>query len=285
MRKGIEPDLYSYLSYRDYLNDWFAARKAADKRYSHRLFARRAGVSSPSLLKEVISGRRNLTPATLEGFIDALGLGEDDASFFGALVQLDQAATDEERNTAWEQVASSRRFRSARPIEGATVRYLSNWYCPAIRELALCPGFQDDPEWVRQQLQPTITKAEARQALETLFQLGLLERVDDQVRAVDVSLATPHEVAGLAAHNYHHQMLQQAWDSIERADPDERHLLGVTVAIPESLVGELKRELDAFQERLLHLCDNAISGDDAQPAERVVQLQLAMFPLTRGSAR
>lgn len=284
MRQGIEPELYSYLSYREYLRDWFAARKAADKRYSHRLFARRANVSSPSLLKEVIAGRRNLTAATLEGFLVALNLEGDDAAFFQSLVQLDQASTDDERNTAWEQVASSRRFRTARPIEGATVRYLSHWYCPAIRELALCGDFQNDPEWVRQQLQPKITRAEARQALDTLFALGLLEEVDGTVRAVDVSLATPHEVAGLAAHNYHHQMLQQAWDSIERADPDERHLLGVTVAIPASLVPRLKHELDAFQERLLHLCDDAIVGDDAQPAERVFQLQLGLFPLTRGPA-
>lgn len=283
MRQGVEPDLYSYLSYREYLADWFAARKAADARYSHRLFARRAGVSSPSLLKEVIAGRRNLTASTLEGFALALNLEGDDAGFFAGLVQLDQAATDDERNSAWEQVASSRRFRSARPIEGATVRYLSHWYCPAIRELALCEGFQNDPDWVRLQLQPTITRAEARQALETLFQLGLLEEVDGKVRAVEVTVGTPHEVAGLAAHNYHHQMLQQAWDSIERAAPEERHLLGLTVAIPASLVPTLKRELDAFQERLLHLCDNAIAGEDAQTAERVFQLQLGLFPLTRGT--
>lgn len=283
MRQGAELDLYSYLSYREYLADWFAARKAADSRYSHRLFARRAGVSSPSLLKEVIAGRRNLTPSTLEGFALALNLEGEDLGFFTALVQLDQAATDDERNSAWDQVASSRRFRSARPIEGATVRYLSHWYCAAIRELALCDGFQNDPDWVRTQLQPPITRAEARQALETLFQLGLLEEVDGKVRAVDVTVGTPHEVAGLAAHNYHHQMLQQAWDSIERAEPEERHLLGLTVAIPTSLVPILKRELDAFQERLLHLCDNAIAGEDSLPAERVFQLQLGLFPLTRGT--
>ena len=116
MRQGVEPELYSYLSYREYLADWFNARKAADARYSHRLFARRAGVSSPSLLKEVIAGRRNLTPATLEGFALALNLEGDDVGFFAALVQLDQAATDDERNTAWEQVASSRRLRHTRQV-------------------------------------------------------------------------------------------------------------------------------------------------------------------------
>ncbi len=276
MRRGIEPDLYSYLSYRDYLRDWYAARKAADKRFSHRLFARRAGVSSPSLLNEVIHGRRNLTTRTLEGFVKALGLDEEGVDFFSALVQLDQASTDEERNEAFQQVESSRRFRSARRIEGAAFRYLSNWYYPAIRELALCDGFQADPDWVRKRLQPRITASQARKALEALFELGLLVETDDGVRAAEVSVATPHKVRGLAAHNYHAQMLERAADSIEGVPPDERHLLGVTVAIPEALIPELKRELNAMQERLLHMCDDAV--DDA---ERVYQLQLCLLPLSR----
>ena len=279
MRRGIEPELYSYLSYREYLRDWYAARKAADKRFSHRLFARRAGVSSPSLLNEVIGGRRNLTPRTLEGFLNALGLDEDGGAFFTALVQLDQAETDDERNEAFRTVESSRRFRGARRIEGAAFRYLSNWYYPAIRELALCGGFRDDPDWIRKQLRPTITAAQAREALEALFDLGLLEREGDEVRVAEVSVATPHKVRGLAANNYHKQMLERASDSVEGSSAEERHLLGVTVAIPESLVPVLKKELNAMQERLLHLCD-----DEVDRAERVVQLHLCLVPLSRGTS-
>ena len=97
MKRGVAPDLYSYLSFRDFLKDWYAARKAADSRFSHRLFARRAGVSSPSLLNEVIGGRRNLTARTLEGFIKALGLDENELSKLAATLRLvsgnyDQAA-------------------------------------------------------------------------------------------------------------------------------------------------------------------------------------------------
>lgn len=291
MRRGAEPDLYSYLAYREYLSDWYNARKAADSRFSHRLFARRAGVSSPSLLNEVIGGRRNLTPRTVEGFVEALGLDAEGGAFFGALVQLDQAATDEEKNDAWERVASSRRFRTARPVDGATVRYLSTWYYPAIRELALCEGFQADPEWIRKRMMPSITASQAKEALDTLFELGFLVRAPDgTVSAADVSVATPHEVLGLAVHNYHTQMLQRARDAIEAAPPTDRHLLGVTVAIPHALVGQLKRELDGIQERLLHLCDDALTrhreGDPhASAADRVYQIQLCLVPLTRGEER
>ena len=79
-------------------------------------------MSSPSLLKEVIESRRNLTAKTLEGFLRALELDGEAAAFFTALVELDQAPTDEEKTAAWDHVASYRRFRTARPIDGAKIQ-------------------------------------------------------------------------------------------------------------------------------------------------------------------
>lgn len=277
MRRGIGPELYSYLSYRDFLRDWFASRKAADRRFSHRLFARRAGVASPSLLKEVIEGRRNLTATTLEGFVKAVDLSREDAEFFADLVALDQADTNEERQAAWDRVASCRRFRTARPIEGASMRYLSTWTHPAIRELALCDGFQADAHWIAGRMFPRITPEQAQEALDTLFELGLLVRTAQGVSAADVSLATPHQLAGLGASTYHREMLQRAIDSVDTAPKHNRHLLGVTVAIPRSLVPVLKQELDAVQERLLHLCDESVDH-----AEEVYQVHLSLVPLSDG---
>ena len=276
MRRGTAPLIFSYLSYRKYLSDWYQAQKDADSRFSHRLFARKAGVRSPSLFNEVVAGRRNLSQRTLEGFIKALDLNNEQAVFFSNLVQLDQARTDEEKNEAWERVAASRRFRSARSIEGGMFRYLSNWYFPATRELALRDDFTADPTWVAERLLPRITVAQARDALDTLFELGMLVGEEGRVYPAEVSVATPHEVAGLAVHNYHRDMLQRATDSIVQVDASERHLLGVTVGIPHSLVPQLKNELDAMQERLLHLCD-----EHAGDAERVYQLSLQLIPLSQ----
>ena len=275
MRAGPKLDVFQYLSFRAYLDDWFDAQKRADDRYSHRLFARRAGVRSPSLFNEIVAGKRNLTASNRDGFIRALGLGREEGVFFSDLVELDQAATEDDKNAAWERVAASRRFRSARPIEGGMFAYLSNWYYPATRELALRADFVADPDWVANRLRPSISRTQARDALKTLLALGMLQEIDGVVRPVDVSVATANEVAGLALHNYHRQMLQRAQDSIVGTLAPERHLLGVTVAVPTSLVGRLKAELDAVQERLLHLCD-----EHSSQAERVYQLQLCLFPLS-----
>lgn len=275
MRRGPDLDIFQYLSYRKYLDDWFCAQKSADDRFSHRLFARRAGVRSPSLLKEVVGGRRNLTPSTVPGFAKALRLRGESADFFRALVQLDQADTHAEKNDAWERVAASRRFRQARPIDGGMMRVLSNWYYLAIRELAQCQDFDPDPAVVAARLHPRITVAQAREALDTMRELGMLVDEDGHTVVADVSIATPHEVVGVAAGNYHRGMLARATESIESVDRAQRHLLGVTVAIPADMVPTLKAELDAFQERLLHLCDERVAEADA-----VYQINLQLVPLT-----
>lgn len=279
MKTGHLPDVFAYLSYRSYLEDWFTARKAADSRFSHRLFARRAGATSPSLLNEIVSGKRNLSPSMADGFVRALGLSSSSADFFRDLVALDQAPSDAERNAAWERISAHRRFRSARSIEGAAFAYLSSWVIPATRELAMRSDFVAEPEWVARALQPPVTAAAAKEALSVLFDLGMLVWRDGRAVPCDVSVATPHQVRGLAAHNYHRQMLERALGAIEGVRSSERHLVGVTVAVPERIVPELKAELDRLQERLLHLCD-----EHSSEAERVYQLELCLFPLSSGRA-
>lgn len=201
MRAGDARDVFAYLSYRAYLQDWFDEQKAADRRYSHRLFARRASVRSPSLLKEVIAGRRNLTTVTIEGFIRAMRLSHASASFFTALVRFDQAGTVDEKAKAWERIAASRRFRSARPIDASMVRYLSHWYYPAVRELAWRDDFVADPAWIAARMLPKITAGQAKDALQTLQELKMLVELDGRRRPQDVSLATPHQLLDMGAHS------------------------------------------------------------------------------------
>lgn len=270
------PDIHAYLDYRRYLRDWFDARKAGNPRFSHRLFARKAGQSSPSLLLHVIERKRNLTPATTEAFAKAMDLAPAEAEFFSALVALDQAETFEDRNRAFERVRATRRFREARRLEGEGVEYLSRWYYAAVRELASCAEFRPDPEWIAATLRPRITPAQARGALELLLSLGLLKQEEDgSVVPAEASIVTPHEVSGLAAGNYHAAMIERARESIGQYKAAERHYCAVTVAVPLSLVPRLKRELDAFQERILDLCDGA-----DPPRERVYQVNLQLVPLS-----
>ena len=61
-RSETQRDVFSYEDYRTYLKDVYENRKR--RGLSHRGLARRAGLSSPSFLKAVMDGQKNLAPAT-----------------------------------------------------------------------------------------------------------------------------------------------------------------------------------------------------------------------------
>lgn len=272
-------DIHQFLDYRAYLQDWFQWKKKVSPRFSHRGFIRRIGQKSPSLIVDLIAGRRGLTPAMVGPFAKAMSLDAEARQYLGLLVDLDRAKTPEKRNMVWERISSRRRFQAAHAIEGDSFRYLSDWSYPAIRELAARPDFQDDPEWVAGMLRPKITVPRARSALSALFELGMLvKNQDGGIEQADGAVVTPREVVGLAVHNYHEGMIDRAREGIGGFKAVERHYTGVTVCIPESLVPRIKDEINTFAERLLELCDGAEA-----PAERVYQFHLMAFPLSRGS--
>jgi uncharacterized protein (TIGR02147 family) len=270
------PSIYDYLDYRQFLADWFVHEKSLRPTFSHRAFVRRTGQRSPSLLSDVIAGRRNLTPAGLEGFLRALRLPAPEARFFTSLVELDQAETPDEKNAAWADVAATQRFRSSRRLEDDGFRYLSTWYVPVVRELANRDDFREDPAWIARQIRPRITAAQARDALELLIEMDLLRREPSgRIGFGGGSVVTPHEVRSLAVRNYHDGMLERAREALTEVDRAQRHFLGVTVSVPEALLPELKERLNAVQERVLDLCSSS-----ELPGGRVMQFTFSFFPLS-----
>lgn len=271
-----KPDLFRTLDFRAYLRDWFDWRTHEDPKFSRRQFARLAGKRSPGLLTTVMEGDRRLTPPMVRAFASAMDLSAEESSFFAALVQLDQATTTQARNEAWNRISASRAFREALPIEGASVAYLSHWWYPVIRELAYRPDFRPDPAWISRRIRPPITEPQARNAVEALRTLGMLvEQKDGHLRPSEGLVTTPHEVEGLAVHNYHRGMLERAIESIDQYEPEDRHMVAATIPIPVSLLPQLKQEINALQQRVLDLSEQHI-----ERAEQVVQVHLVLFPVS-----
>lgn len=270
------PSVFEYLDYRQFLRDHFAKSKELKTQYSFRYFARRAGLSSSNFLKLVMDGKRNLGPSTIDKFVKALKLDAEAATFFADLVALDQAQTLAERNRAFERVAANRRFRAARRLEGPLFTYLTHWYYPAVRELAGRSDFVEDPAWIAKQLMPPITTRQARAALKTLQDLGLLV-ADEHGRLVrgETSLTTGHEVRSVVIPAYHRQMIERAADAIERVPPDERDVSALTVCIQSRSLADLKARIRRFREEMLERCDS-----EEQP-EQVYQLCIQLFPLSK----
>lgn len=274
------PSVFDYTDYRVFLKDWYDHRKATEPGFSYRVFARRAGLSSQSLLVHVMKGERNLTDASLEALCVGLELDEAERDFFGLIVAFCQATNDEDRTAAWEEVMATTHFRAARPLEGAVWSSVARWYAAAVHELVRTEGFRPDPAWMVTRLWPEADVNKVREAFEGLVDVGLIRREPDGTwTTVEVALATEPQTIGLAVSAFHRSLLHHAAAAIEAVPREQRHLGALTVAIPASVVPRLKREIAAFEQRMLSLCDHAEGERDS-----VYQLGTQLFPLTTPDA-
>ncbi|MDH5672321.1 MAG: TIGR02147 family protein [Myxococcales bacterium] len=269
------PDLFLFLDYRAYLRAHYEHRKTRPGGYSFRAFSRRAGLRSPNYLKLVIDGERNLTAAMAERFAGACGLDAEGLRYFADLVAFNQARTVEARNRAYARLQRQRRYQEGHRLSLAQDVYHSRWYLPAIRELVLSRQFRDDPDWIAAHLTPPIRPREAATAVQTLLELGLLERdAEGRLRQREATVTTGPEVRSLHLANFHRNMIDQAKSSLDRIPAKRRDISSLTLCLSEEGLERAKRAIQRFRKELLELAELERAPGD------VVQINFQLFPLT-----
>jgi uncharacterized protein (TIGR02147 family) len=269
-------DVFAYLDYRAFLRDYYEATKQT-RGLSYRSLARLIGLKSASYLKHVIDGDRNLSEEMALRFASGLKLEGDALSYFVELVQFNQAHTIEARLRAHRSLRGFARHRQLFPLGAQHAEYHSTWYMPAIRELAARPDFEDDEEWIAARLRPKISKREAKHALATLLQLGLLVR-DEQgrVRQGEGLVTTGAEAQFLHIAAYHQTMMKMAAESLDRFAQRDRDVSSLTLCLDKEGLREVKDRLRAFRRELLEL------SEVARNPRQVVQINMQLFPLSDG---
>lgn len=279
MASATAVHVFQYSDYRLYLRDYYTAQKAKSSA-SHRAFSRRAGLRSSNYLSLVMKGERDLSSEMAPRFGKACGLAKSELEFFCDLVSYGQATSTEEKQRALARLARFRKFREAHQLLAQQQAYHEHWYLPAIRELASLPGFREDAAWIAQQMEPSISERQAREALDTLCKLGLLVR--NRAGRLKQAQALVTTGAGPLGHHifvYHHAMLDLAQRALDRLPREERDISSLTLCVAEDALPELKQRIRQFRQELLSWAEQT-----AAPA-RVVQLNFQLFPLTRGKSR
>lgn len=279
MKSGQELDVFQYRDYRTYLRDVYAQRKKSEYGFSYRSFARTAGLGAPNYLKLVSEGQRNLTPEMASRFAAALGLAREAADYFCDLVAFNQAASAPERQRCYERLAAYRRYQRSFRLDAAHAAYHSEWYIPAIRELAACRGFKPDPKWIARRLRPSISAQKARAALEVLERLGLLVRDAQGGLAQSEPLVSTGDDKPLGHHivTFHRAMLERASAAIDEVPREEREIGALTLGVSAARFARIKRRLYELRQELLQ----ESAEDGADDADRVVQINFQLFPLSR----
>lgn len=271
----LPPEVRSYSDYRIFLKDFFEFKKNENSNYSHRVFIRKAQMSSPSHLKMVIDGKRNLTGKSLKKYIGAIGLKKKDANFFTVLVNYNQETNHEEKIALFQEIMEERRKKGLSDIEEAQYDFLSKWHYVAIYCLLDLKGFKSDPAWISAKLKKKVSLQNIEKALSELKRLKLIkENSSGELEQTNGPLDTSDQVQSLAFKTYHKNMGELAINSLENEKVEHREFNGVTIPIDINRLSEVKEMIRAFRIEL-----NEVASNMENPNE-VYQMNIHFFPLT-----
>ena len=278
----MEP-ITAYADYRQFLRDFYAEQKRINPRYSHRLFARKASLSSSGFFTEVVAGKRRLTQATVLRFSQAMKLGSPEQTYFECLVAFNHAKTVEEKNHHYARLMALRGTRV--DIVGAE-RYelYRNWWHSAIRELINCRPVkaetQEDFAALGQCLQPAVSAAQARRSVKLLLRLGFVERKPDGFlrqtnRFISTGSLEPGAPTTLDVDNFQMAMLDLARKALDARPRAERDFSTLTLSLSSAGEAAAKAEIAALRKRLLAL------AEQDRGADRVRQFNFQTFLLSK----
>lgn len=273
------PVVAQYTDYRAYLRAMIAWLKVNRRGFSYRSFAMKAGFSSPSFLKLVADGKRNLSPDSIERVCHGLGLERRECEAFEAMVELGQADTDARKHRAYTKLSKLAQRDPVKRLEASQYEAYSKWYTFVLRELASLPGFSDEPDVLARRLRYKTRPEEVQRALQNLERLGLLVRgPDGHLVPAERNLSTGPEVRSLAIRNFHRQMFLRAIESLDLVPMNERNVSGVTVALSRRQYARVIELIQVLRREVLAISEETIEGDEPQ---EIHQLAFALIPLTQ----
>jgi uncharacterized protein (TIGR02147 family) len=270
------PDLLTYTNYRQYLKDYYLAQKQANPGFSIRYFAKKVSFPSHGLLNYLIEGKRNLSKKTLIKLVSGLGLSKEQGNYFENLVFFNQARTLDEKNFYYEKLLQGPGKSKFRKIENSQLQIFRHWYTIAIREMLNLGGFRNSPAWISERLLPPVEPYEVEDSIKLLLNTGLIKKTANGFKASDPDITTDDEVKSFLVKNYHAQMMKMAAWAQEEVPGSDRDISSVCFSIKESELPKLKKQLQLIRKELRNFAAEDGTGD------RIVQVNMQLFPLTKG---
>ncbi|MEN0060889.1 MAG: TIGR02147 family protein [Myxococcota bacterium] len=201
---------------------------------------------SKSWTSQILNGKRSLRPDGAERLARALRLPEPRRRELITLVQMDREVPGTSRQRpmgASELVESPERAR----------RGLAEWYVGAIVELSGCEGYKPDPGWIAATLRPRITPAQAKDAMDRLVRIGLLDTAYRRIASKgDFGFSTaPDAEMSPAAKVFHRGLNDLATEALERNQSNEQFFRGGCVALSDDNLKEFRTRVAAIASEYL----------------------------------
>lgn len=282
------PAISDYMSYRQFLADFYQYKRKASKgslrRYNYAVFSAAANIKSPNYLKMIIEGKRNLSNDMIGKFGKALGLSKDLTEEFRLLVHFTQATDPADRNMYLKKLSEHRvagKLKSGE-IDRKTWEKVPNWVTWIIYAMVDQEGVSFDTAALKKLLRNKASADEIDNALNTLLTTGELRRDEatGEIKKNRSLIESPEEIPVALVRKLQSQLMYLGLESLYQDQPTDREFGTLTLSLTKSEFEEIKFKLRQMR-KALHK-DNSIARMKDK-GERVYQLNIQLFPVTNAT--
>lgn len=275
-----EFSIYHYTDVRFFLRDYYKFRKKSSRSFSYRQFAQKAGIAT-GLFQDVIAGRRMLTENSMQKFATAMKLGRRQKEYFLWMLRFARAKNSEEKNESFNHMCHYRSHARMKFLAEDSFEFYSSWIHGAIRLLASLPNFNESPEWISSQLDPSPGIREIKNSLKLLEKLKLLVRDQEGKLILGGQLiSTDYELDSYIVKRYNREMIDLGALALEKLPKEKREVSSLQVSVSQKMFARFQQRLRIFKEELL-----AMAIEEKAEPETILQLNLQLFPLVKSSEK
>lgn len=246
--------------------------KSADRTFSLRKEALRIGGISPSLITQIIKGRRQITRDRIEPLAQILRLSKTER------LLLDRRVS-EIRAIKFKKTSPSTRPRALR--SNADNSILADWLHLYLKNAALLPGFIENANWIRVNHLLPVTETRILRSLRFLVFHGFLRRnLVGKLIAQDEITQSTNGIANPKIRAFHKNALKIAALAIEQIPLSDRCAHTVLLTLNTSRANELRELLAEFYERLIQFLEES-SNDPYSSDQKLIQVIINHCPISK----
>lgn len=279
------PQLSAYLDYRLYLKDYYEYRVKTDKGrrpYSYAVFSAAADIKSPSYLKLIIEGKRNLSLDMAEKFARALQFNKQETDEFVKLVLFSQASDAVERNRHFVDLVNIRLLKKMQKGEIAKENWekLPNWLSWILYSLVDLKDIKYEPKALIKILGPIATEEQLTQAISNLFNTGILRQNEVTGEFIKVRELIPNsqDVPVELVRKLQMDLLYLGLESLFKENPVDREVGALTLALTEEEFNQIKFEIRQLKKRI---AKDIVAKRVSTRGDRLYQFNLQFFPISK----
>lgn len=269
-------NIYNYLDFKAYLKDFYTIKKNGNKNFSYRFIAQKVGFKSAGQFTQILKGQLNLSQKLLPKFSTFLKLSKRETEYFELLVKFNQAKSQTEKSHFYERMISFKEVK-ATTLSPDQYKFYQKWYYAAIRDILSIYKFDGNFRKLANLVEPSISTAEAREAIDLLERLSIIQKNKDNTYTVKNKIISSPigDVFSTALANYATQMLDRAKYAVNEMPKEERSISWIGASLSKEAFNEVKEEITIFRNKLL-----AIAEKDNKP-ERVYHFNIQCFPVSK----